>query len=116
MASAAEDEIAAVPVGSTTVHPFTRKKPVRAPFPAHLPRERVVIAGPSACPCCGGKLAKLGETITETLEVMPRQWKVIQTVREKFTCRSCEKITQPPAPFNVIPRGHVGPNLLAMQA
>ena len=45
---------------------------------------------------------------------MPRQWKVIQTVREKFTCRACEKITQPPAPFHVIPRGHVGPSLLAM--
>ena len=113
-ASAAEDEIAAVPVGSTTVHPFTRKKPVRAPFPAHLLRERVVIPGPSTCPCCGGRLAKLGETITETLEVVPRQWKVIQTVREKFTCRACEKITQPPAPFHVIPRGHVGPSLLAM--
>jgi len=39
---------------------------------------------------------------------------VIQTVREKITCRSCEKITQPPAPFHVIPRGHVGPSLLAM--
>ena len=63
---------------------------------------------------CGGKLAKLGETVTETLEVVPRQWKVIQSVREKFTCRSCEKITQPPAPFHVIPRGHVGPSLLAM--
>ena len=45
---------------------------------------------------------------------MPRQWKVIQTVREKFTCRSCEKITQPPAPFHVIPRGRAGPSLLAM--
>ena len=113
-ASAAEDEIAAAPTGSTTVHPSTRRKPMRAPFPAHLPRERVVIPAPSACPCCGGKLAKLGETITETLEVVPRQWKVIQTVREKFTCRACEKITQPPAPFHVIPRGHVGPSLLAM--
>ena len=113
-ASAAEDEITPAPVGRATVHPFPRRKPVRAPFPAHLPRERIVIPGPSACPCCGGKLAKLGETITETLEVVPRQWKVIQTVREKFTCRSCEKITQPPAPFHVIPRGHVGPSLLAM--
>ena len=101
-ASAAEDEIAAA-VGSTTVHPFIRKKPVRAPFPAHLPRERVVIPGPSACPCCGGKLAKLGETITETLEVVPRQWKVIQTVREKFVCHACETITQPPAPFHQSP-------------
>ena len=48
-----------------------RGQPVRAPLPAHLPRERVVIPGPSACPCCGGKLSKLGEDITETLEVEP---------------------------------------------
>src|SRR5712691_5521192 len=38
----------------------------------------------------------------------------IQTVREKFTCRECEKITQPPAPFHTIPRGWAGPSLLAM--
>ena len=113
-ASAAENEIAAEPADDTAVRPFTRKKPVRAPFPAHLPRERVVIPGPITCPCCGGKLAKLGETITETLEVVPRQWKVIQTVREKFTCRSCEKITQPPAPFHVIARARAGASLLAM--
>ena len=113
-AGAAEDEAAAAPAAGTTVSAFPRRKPVRAPFPAHLPRERVVVPAPKACPCCGGKLAKLGETITETLEVVPRQWKVIQTVREKFTCRACEKITQPPAPFHVIPRGHVGPSLLAM--
>jgi transposase len=90
------------------------RKPVRAPLPAHLPRERVVIAAPAACPCCGGRLAKLGEDVTETLEVVPRQWKVIQTVRERFLCRSCESITQPPAPFHPIARGRAGPNLLAM--
>jgi hypothetical protein len=45
---------------------------------------------------------------------VPRQWKVIQTVREKFTCRSCEKITQPPAPFHVIARARAGASLLAM--
>lgn len=111
-ASAAEAESAAV--DTTSVISFTRRKPVRAPFPAHLPRERVVIPSPTACPCCGGKLAKLGETVTETLEVVPRQWKVIQTVREKFTCRSCEKITQPPAPFHVIARARAGASLLAM--
>ena len=65
-------------------------QPVRAPLPAHLPRERVVLPSPTACPCCGGKLSKLGEDITETLEVEPIQWKVIQTVREKFSCRACE--------------------------
>jgi transposase len=56
----------------------------------------------------------MGEDITETLEVIPRQWKVIQTVREKFACRDCEKISQPPAPFHATPRGWAGPNLLAM--
>lgn len=91
-----------------------RRQPARAPLPQHLPRERVVIAAPAACPCCGGRLAKLGEDITETLEVVPRQWKVIQTVRERFSCRSCEAITQPPAPFHPIARGRAGPNLLAM--
>jgi transposase len=81
-ASAAEDDAAVIPADITSVVSFSRRKPVRAPLPAHLPRERVVIATPIACPCCGGKLSKLGEDITETLEVVPRQWKVIQTVRE----------------------------------
>ena len=59
-------------------------------------------------------LRKLGETITETLEVIPRQWKVVQHVREKFTCRDCEKISEAPAPFHTTPRGWAGPSLLAM--
>lgn len=87
--------------GGTVVQGFTRRRPVRAPLPAHLPRERVVIAAPCACPACGGRLAKLGEDVTETLEMVPRQWKVIQTVREKFTCRSCETITQPLRPRSI---------------
>src|SRR5204862_493825 len=92
-----------------------RKRPSRKPFPEHLPRERVIVPGPIACPCCGGaRLSKLGEDVTETLEVIPRQWKVIQHVREKFSCRDCEAITQAPAPFHVIPRGWAGPSLLAM--
>src|SRR6202011_5644225 len=116
-ATATEDELAAeqVVARSQAVQSFQRKRPSRKPFPDHLPRERVVIAAPANCPCCGsGRLSKLGEDITETLEVVPRSWKVIQTVREKFSCRACETITQPPAPFHVTPRGFAGPNLLAM--
>lgn len=115
-ADAGEDELAAeIAANASTVRAFERKRPSRKPFPEHLPRERVVIAAPTSCPCCGSaKLSKLGEDITETLEVIPRQWKVIQTVREKFSCRECEKISQPPAPFHVTPRGFAGPNLLAM--
>ncbi|ANL38185.1 IS66 family transposase [Rhizobium phaseoli] len=115
-ADASEDELAAeIAAKASAVKAFERKRPSRKPFPEHLPRERVVIAAPTNCACCGSvKLSKLGEDITETLEVIPRQWKVIQTVREKFTCRECEKITQSPAPFHVTPRGFAGPNLLAM--
>ena len=116
-ADAAEDELAAQAAAAktTTVPAFERKKPVRKPFPDHLPRERVVIGAPCSCPACGSdRLSKLGEDVTETLEVVPRSWKVIQTVREKFACRDCEKITQPPAPFHVTPRGWAGPSFLAM--
>ena len=116
-AAATEDEIAAerTAAKTTTVATFTRKRPSRQPFPEHLPRERVVVPGPVACDCCGGnRLRKLGETVTETLEVIPRQWKVIQHVREKMTCRDCERISEPPAPFHVTPRGWAGPNLMAM--
>ena len=116
-ATATEDELAAEKVAARTqtVQSFQRRRPSRKPFPEHLPRERIVIPAPESCPCCGSrKLSTLGEDITETLEVIPRQWKVIQTVREKFSCRDCETITQPPAPFHVTPRGFAGPNLLAM--
>ncbi len=86
-ASATEDELAAekAAAGTTTVSAFTRRRPSRKPF-----------------------------HVTETLEVIPRQWKVIQHVREKFSCRDCETIEQAPAPFHVVPRGWAGPSLLAM--
>ena len=115
-ADASEDDLAAekAAAATTEVKGFVRRKPGRKPFPEHLPRERVVVPGPASCMCCGSeRLSKIGEDVTETLEVIPRQWKVIQTVREKFSCRDCEKISQPPAPFHATPRGWAGPNLLA---
>src|SRR4051812_7663649 len=71
--SASEDEIAAehAAAKTTNVVAFTRKRPARQPFPEHLPRERVVEPGPAACLCCGSaRLRKLGEDMTETLEVI----------------------------------------------
>jgi transposase len=116
-AAASEDEIAAQVTAREAAlpAPTLRRRPVRRPFPESLPRERVVVPAPTSCTCCGSlKLAKLGEDVTETLEVVPRAWKVVQTVREKFTCRDCEAISQTPAPFHVVPRGFAGPHLLAM--
>ena len=92
-AGATEDEFAAGKAAwaTTAVKGFVCRKPSRKPFPEHLPRERVVAPGPTACACCGSeRLTKIGEDVTETFEVIPRRWKVIQTVREKFSWRDCE--------------------------
>ena len=93
--AATEDELAAEKAAARTqgAPSSTRKRPSRKPFPAHLPRERVVIPAPACCPCCGSsKLSKLGEDVTETLEVVPRRWKVVQTVREKLKSRLCDLV------------------------
>jgi transposase len=116
-AKATEDELAAEEAAgkTTSVKAFERRRPSRKPFPEHLPRERRVEPSPTCCEACGSdKLSKLGETIRESLESVPRSWKVIQTVREKFSCRCCAHITQPPAPFHPVPRAWAGPSLLAM--
>jgi len=116
-ATTSEDELAAERAAAQrgAMAPASRRKgPARRTLPDHLPRERVLVPGPTSCACCGSaRLAKLGEDVTETLEMVPRSWKVIQHVREKFTCRACEAISQAPAPFHVLPRGFAGPNLLA---
>src|ERR1700675_1421062 len=97
-----------------TVPSFERRKPARRPLPAHLPRERIVYPAPAVCPCCGNsRLRKIGEDVTETLEHVPSRWKVIQHVREKSSCRSCETTAQTPAPSHPIARGRAGPQLLA---
>lgn len=114
--AASEDELAAAAAAAKTqgVRAFTRKRPVRKPWPEDIERERVVIDPPTACACCGGlRLSKVGEDVTQTLEEIPRRFKLIETVREKFTCRDCGKVSQPPAPFHATPRGFIGPQLLA---
>ena len=91
-----------------------RRKPARRPLREHLPRECLVYPVPATCPYCGdSRLRKIGDDVTETLELIPRQWKVIRHVREKLVCRACEAITQPPAPSHPIARGRAGPKLLA---
>ena len=71
-------------------------------------------SAPCTCPKCGGPVRKLGEDVTETLECEPRRWKVVEHVREKVSCRSCEAVSQPPAPSHPIARGRAGPHLLAL--
>jgi transposase len=92
-AALGEDETKAE-AARVKVQGFTRRQATRRNFPADLPRRRIVHPAPTCCPCCGGtKLSKIGEDVTETLDVVPRQWFVTEHVREKFSCRSCETIT-----------------------
>ena len=61
-ATATEDELAdeRAAAEATEVQGFTRRKPARKPFPAHLPRERKVVPPPTSCACCGSdKLSKI---------------------------------------------------------
>jgi len=82
-ADATESALAAEAVAdAAVVQSFTRRRPVRAPLPAHLPRERVVIPAPCACPACGGRLAKLGE-----VAMMPQRGITLSSRRRWRWCR-----------------------------
>jgi len=93
--------------------PRERQRPVRRPLPEHLPRETLVHATACRCTACGGELRPLGEDIAEILEYVPSRFKVMRHVRPKFSCASCQTITQAPAPGRPIARGMAGPGLLA---
>lgn len=94
-----------------------RERPFRRPLPGHLPREEIMHGPASAescrCPRCGGAMRRLGEDVTEVLEIVPARFKVIRHIRPKFSCRSCEAITQVPMPSLPIERGRPGAGLLA---
>ncbi len=87
--------------------------PVRRPLPAHLPREEIVHTPSCVCPECGGELRRLGEDVSEILERVPAQFKVVRHVRVKLSCARCQRIVQAPAPARPIERGIAGPALLA---
>lgn len=102
-----EAEAATIEVGKTASSAPERPAAVRA-LPAHLPREEVVhepVTGACACPSCGGVLRPLGRDADELLDVVPVSWRVVRHVRPKYSCRSCERIVQAPAPVKAIARG-----------
>ncbi len=106
------ERLAAAPVVAEAVDAASQK-PARRPLPEHLPRECVLHPGPCACPSCGGALRRIGEDVTESLDYVPRRFKVVRHVREAFSCRACERVVQAPAPHHAIARGRAGPGLLA---
>jgi len=102
---------------STQEPPEQRVLPLRrAPraFPAHLPRETIVHEPTSCnCPDCGGAMRKLGEDVSELLDMVPGYFKVIRHVRPKLSCGHCSRVVQQPAPPRPIARAMAAPGLLA---
>lgn len=101
---------------------YTRKKPTRKPLPKGLPREVIVhdiSDEEKVCGCCAGELHRIGEDKSEKLQFIPAQVKVIEHVRPKYACRTCEKdgisntVKQAPVPHSVIPKGYATPSLLS---
>ena len=77
------------------------------------PRERRALDPGSCCPDCGGDLRVVGEDVSELLDMIVAQMKVVQIARIKKSCRRCERMVQEPAPSRPIPGSMAGPNLLA---
>jgi transposase len=91
-----------------------RPRPVRKPLPADLPREEEVLAPPYArCPSCQVDLHRIGEDVSEVLEVVPVRLRVRRYVRPVMACRCCGDISQAAPPPLPIPKSNAAPSLLA---
>lgn len=88
--------------------------PRRRPLPDHLPREDVTLGvATDACPGCGGPLHSIGESVSEMLDWVPAQLRVLRITRPKYACRACNRIVQAPSPERPIAGGLATPALLA---
>ena len=79
----------------------------RGHLPPHLPRvERVIEPASTLCPCGCGEMARIGEDVSERLDVIPAQFRVLVTRRPKYACRRCSQaVAQAHAPEHVVPGG-----------
>ena len=95
---------------TATAEPRQRRRPKVS---KDTPRERRELDPGDNCPDCGGDLRVVGEDVSELIDMIAAQLKVIEIARIKKSCRRCEKMVQEPAPSRPIPRSMAGPNLLA---
>jgi transposase len=97
-----------------TVGEKAERKPRRRPRVSEAtPRERRELEPGSCCPDCGGDLRLVGEDMSEILDLVVAQLKVLQIARLKKSCRRCEKMVQEPAPSRPIPGSMASAALLA---
>ena len=90
---------------TTPVRPPKQRQTNRGSLPKHLERVEVVIEPELSC-SCGAERHVIGEDVSERLDIIPAQFRVIVTRRPKYACRSCEGgIAQAPAPAHIIAGG-----------
>ena len=79
----------------------------RGALPTHLPRVEIIVdLDDRACPCCKGQLHRIGEDVSERLDIVPARFRVLVTRRPKYACRTCEEaVAQAPAPARLIEGG-----------
>jgi transposase len=83
-----------------------RRRRNRGALPAHLPRIDVVVdIDNHVCPCCQNELHRIGEDVSERLDIVPAQFRVLVVRRPKYACRACENVVQAPAPARLIEGG-----------
>jgi transposase len=84
-----------------------KRRTNRGALPGRLPRiETIVDIEDKTCPCCKGLLHRIGEDVSERLDVVPAQFRVLVVRRPKYACRACEDVVvQSPAPARLIEGG-----------
>jgi transposase len=87
-----------------------RQRRVRHPLPAHLETETVTIEPEEKiCPCCGKPLERIGEEVSEEIDMIPARLIRRRTVRPKFACRCGDAgVRIAPLPPQLIPQSRLG--------
>lgn len=115
--SKADGALSEAPEELIEVSTHKRNRPKRKPLPDHLPREEVVIDLSDAEKFCGKDgtpLKEIGADISEQLDIVPAQMKVIRTIRKKYACPCCEEtIKTAKLPEKILPKSNATPGLLA---
>lgn len=117
-----DDEAEEISEPVTTVSSYTRKKRGRKPLSESLPRVDVVhdISEEEKHCACGCELKRIGEEVSEKLDIIPAKIQVLRHIRYKYACKNCEgseseeaAVKTAPLPPQIIPQGIVSPGLLA---
>jgi len=105
------------PEKTTTVVKKIRSRAGRQALPEHLPRVDVHHE-PKSCTCgaCGNSLVRIGEDVSEKLDVKPAEFFVQRHIRGKYVCHDCETLSSEPVPAQVIDGGMASAGLLAWLA